>query len=274
MAASGRHIALTARIPATPASAYELGFDVAAWAREGLVDGISAGAFLTTQWDVAVDEFRAVGGNVAVYACTDFCADRRPDLPPRALPTSPEFLRGFAAAHLASGADGIELFNFFCAREAGWKSEEKEPAFHVLREMRALAPLRGKSKAYTLTSGWTVAEVDGPVQVPVTIDGGQSRSFRMRLAAEPSPAKVEIAAVFHGGDTTRADQLWLHVNGAAVGPATSIQPLPESAKRARAALFTAPAASLRDGPNTLTIRNEGGSMTVISADLNVLAGSG
>jgi hypothetical protein len=96
-------ISLTARLAVTPSAAYELGFDVAAWARERLIDGIADGAFLNTQWLIPVDEFRnLVGRDVAVYACTDYSADRRPGLPVRALPIDHLLLRGFAAGHLAT----------------------------------------------------------------------------------------------------------------------------------------------------------------------------
>ncbi len=76
-------------------------------------------------------------------------------------------LRGFAAGHLAAGADGVELFNFFCSREAGWEKYPKQPSFGTLREMRSLETLRGLAKTYTLMSGWAVGETDGPVQVTV-----------------------------------------------------------------------------------------------------------
>ena len=208
--AAGRRIKLMARIAATPAAAYELGFDVAAWAREGIVDGISAGAFLNTQWCMPADEFRAlVGDAVALYACTDYAADRRPGLPVRQMPTDAAMLRGFAAGHLAAGADGVELFNFFCAREEVWESTPLEPSFATLRELRTLAALRGAEKTHTVTAGWAVSETDGAVQVPVVMDRAQVRSFRMLLAAEPEGTRVEAAVVFSGGAATRAEQLWL-----------------------------------------------------------------
>ena len=270
LTASGRDIALTARVPSTPAAAYELGFDVAAWAHEGLIDGISAGAFLNTQWAVPVDEFRAaVGTDVAVYACTDFTADRRSGLPIRHLSTNPGFLRGFAAAHLATGADGIELFNFFCSREQAWHAGMQDPAFSALRDMRTLDGLRGMDKTYTLASGMSVGETDGPVQVPVAVEAGQPRNFQMLLAAEPASASVQVDVVFQGNVAAGSDQLWLHVNRTPVGTAHAIKLQPDSTQGARTAVFQIPPEALRDGRNTLALRNEGQPLTVVSLDVHV-----
>ncbi len=266
---SGRRVALMARIAASPAAAYELGFDVAAWARDRLVDGISAGAFLNSQWQVPVADFRAlVGDRVAVYACTDCPADRRPGLPMRKIPVEPALLRGFAAGHLAAGADGVELFNFFCAREEGWGTPQ-EPSFATLREMRALEPLRGAEKTYTVMSGWANGETDGVQQVPVTLERAQTRTFRILLAAEPEGTPIEAAVVFTEGTGMRPDQLWLHVNDTPVGPATAADTLPEPAKDLRQAVFGVPPAALRDGNNELVLRNEGESLTIISLEVRV-----
>ena len=48
---TGRKIELIPRIALTPASALELGFDVRAWCRKDLVDGITIGAFLQVPWN-------------------------------------------------------------------------------------------------------------------------------------------------------------------------------------------------------------------------------
>jgi hypothetical protein len=274
LAAAPRRIALLARVAATTASAYELGFDVAAWAREGLVDGVSAGAFLNTQWQIDPQEFRRqVGGGVAVYACTDYTADRRHGLAVRTMPLDPALLRGFAAAQRAAGADGVEFFNLFCAREEAWQANVQAPCFGVLRELRDAVSLRGRSKTYTLTSGWANAETDGPHQVPVTLETAQPHPFCMMLAAEPAGTGIEVSAWLSGGDVV-ADQLWLQLNGTPVGPARSVTPAgasavagPEAAPL-RAA-FAVPASALRDGCNDLLLRNEGPARTLLSLDVSV-----
>jgi len=274
---SGRPIELMARVATHPAAAYELGFDVQAWAREGLVDIVSAGAFLNTSWGIAVDEFRSlVGDGVAVYACTDHSADRREGLHVRALPSDPRLLRGFAAGYLAAGADGVEFFNFFCTRE---ESPPRDPLFAVLRELRDLDGLRGQPKTYTVTSGWAVAEVDGAYQAPVALPTTQPRAFHMFMAAEPAGTRVEADFLLAGKDDVRPDQLWLLVNSVPAGTARTVLDVPAGEKcaaekgaedkRMRIATFALPAAALRDGRNVLVLRNEAAPLTVLSLDVRV-----
>jgi hypothetical protein len=267
--ATGRRIALTARLGATPAIAYELGFDPAAWAREKIIDGISAGAFLNTQWAIPVDEFRAlVGEEIAVYASEDYAVDRRPGLPERQMPLEPRYLRGFAAGHLATGADGVEMFNFFCSREG--TACDQQPSFATLRELGALSQLRGSAKSYTLTFTNWVQESDGASQVPVTLEPRRNQQFELLLAAEPDAVGVEVSVFFTGEFAGNPAELWLALNNCPVGPARGVEPVPESAKGAiRRAVFSIPARALRDGRNHLVLRNEGKAMTVISLDLLV-----
>jgi len=268
--ATGRRISLLARVAATPAAAYELGFDVAAWARAGLVDGITTTAFLNTQWRLPVDEFRAlVGDRVAVYACTDYYADQRPGLPSRYMPGEPEMLRGFAAAHLAAGADGIEVFNFFCPREELYDPTVREPSFPTLREMRDLAPLRGSMKTYTVMTGKYLAETDGSLQVPVTIANNETRSFEMLLCAEPEGTSVESSVVYSGASGIVPEKLWLRVNNTPVGPAQFITGLSDLDGGISHADFAIPSAALIDGRNELAIRNEGDALTIQSIDVRV-----
>jgi len=274
LAATGRPIHLMTRLPVTPASALEMGFDVARWAREGLIDAISAGGFLTTQWLIPVDEYKAlVGNNVAVYACADYTVDRRTDLPHRRISTDPLFLRGFAAGHLAAGADRVELFNFFCSREKSWEGgHPQEPSFATLGELRSLAALRGLAKTYTLACGCSMGEVDGPFQIPVSFGFGMMRSFDLLLAAESASVHAEVDVIFTGGPLP-ADSLWAHVNRQPLGPARRITPYPGAPLNTWLATFTLPTQALRDGLNKLMIRNEADlTLTVLSIDIRIQGG--
>ncbi|MCE9591387.1 MAG: hypothetical protein K8S99_12775 [Planctomycetes bacterium] len=271
LAAAKRPITLTARVPVTPASAVELGLDVAQWAREGLVDAITPGAFLTTHWCIPVDEYKKiVGTRVAVYACSDYIADRRPGLPRRTFSNNPIFIRGFAAGNLAAGADGIEVFNFFCSREEAWGPDLCEPAFAALGESRNLDALRGVTKTYTLACGCSQAETDGPFHVPALFYYGTMRSFEMLLAAEAESVQIEVDVVFTGGPAT-ADQFWLHVNRLSLGQARSVTPLPD-APAGRRATWALPAKAILEGRNLFMVRNEndGDALTVVSIDVRVI----
>ncbi len=274
LAASGRKIELIPRVPTSPAAAYEQGFDVAQWARDGLIDGLTTGAFLNTNWDIPVEEFRAaMGDETPLYIGADVCIERVSDPPSRYLPLYPDFLRGFAAGYHAAGADGLNFFNFFCTREKeGWGRED-DPLFAVLRELRAPAELHGVSKAYALTanSDGGLRETDRPGQAPVVISASRRHDFHLLLAAEPDSARVTVELRLKGDTLPEPTQLWLHVNAVMTGWAMEVLALPDSANMALAR-FAVPARALRDGWNRLMLCNEGADITVHGLDVRVEGG--
>lgn len=275
---AARKIALVPRVATSPAAAYELGFDVAAWGREGLIDGLTFGAFFNTAWNMPVDAFRsAAGGGVALYACTDHLGDRREKLPARPLPIDTELLRGFAAGYLAAGADGVCTFNFFCPREGALP---QDPAFAALGGLGRLDAVRAGPRRHVLSAGVTVAETDGAMQVPIPLACRQTRAFEMLLAGPPAGASATVEVAMEG-QAAPAD-LWLHVNSLPVGAArdvarvasTAVAPVAGAAAIASAsplciATFSVPSQSLRDGYNVLALRNEGPAVTVLGVDVCV-----
>jgi len=72
------------KIPSSVSVARRQGFDIRAWSREGLIDGVILGGYLTSAWSASVPEFRAaVGDHVAIYPASDMHADAREKLPLR-----------------------------------------------------------------------------------------------------------------------------------------------------------------------------------------------
>lgn len=272
-----RHIALIPRVASSPGAARQLGFDVQAWAREGIVDGITAGNFLTTCWDLAVEDFRKlVGPRVAVYASSEVAADRREGLPVRYLPESYEMLRGFAAGYLAAGADGINTFNFFLARKH--RPVTAEEFYGGLREMRSLALARGKPRIHVLSAGFWLPECDMPEQVPVMIRAGRERKFEMLLAAEGKGAEATVLVYFDGENGP--DDMWLRVGHHSGSHAVEIRKgladeSPEDKKKDksshknRIAVFKVPPGIIQDGRNELIIRTGKVSTTILGIDVDV-----
>jgi len=270
--AAGRPVALIPRVASSPGAARQLGFDVRTWAREGLVDGITTGNMLTTSWDAAIEQFRdAVGPHVAVYASMSVAADRRDGLPVRYLPESYEMLRGFAAGALAAGADGINAFNFFLARQH--RPVTAQEFFGGLRELRSLEEARTKPRTHLLSAAYRVVECDAPEQVPTTIRAWTERRFDMLLAAESQGAQVTALVCFDGENA--ADDLWLRINLHSAGHAVEIQQGPEgkaddkAARKSKIAAFNVPPGALADGRNHLIIRSEKVPTTILGIDVCV-----
>jgi hypothetical protein len=120
----GHPVRLAARVPATPAIADEYGVDAAAWARDGLVDMLVPSDFWGGFADIPVEAWRErIGGPRAktclIYPCTYssyLCTARNEKRSPvlgLQMKRNRAAMRGFAAACLDRGADGIYLFNNF-----------------------------------------------------------------------------------------------------------------------------------------------------------------
>jgi len=277
-------IHLIPRIAPDPDAAYHLGFDVAAWAQEGLVDGIVVTSMVTTAWTMPIDKFRAVvGPDIAIYAGAEVTADQRDGIPGRYLPESVEMLRGFAAGYYAAGADGVELFNYFLQRKAKPVATAEE-FYGRLNEMRALEDIRAKPRMHLLGASYWTAEYDLPDQVPVKIEKHSERQFEMLLAAALEQAAVSVHVCFEG-DNDPSD-LWLRI-GHYCDHAFEIQEGPAgntddpgrawlyddgrepSCRQSRIAVFNVPGSVLRDGRNQLVVRSENMSATILGIDVLV-----
>ncbi|MCF7855563.1 MAG: hypothetical protein K9N51_12245 [Candidatus Pacebacteria bacterium] len=269
---AGKDIFLTARVPVTPGAALDYGLDVADWAREGLVDGIVVTAHFNTAWDIDMNMWRrVVGEDVVLYAGTESCAYSPEGSRNWIMGLDEQLLRGYAAANYAKGADGIAIFNFFCARE--WTG--REPLFNAIGQLGDPAGLRGKAKTYTITAAagtWHLGESDGPLQVPRRLETRIPQRFRIGIGSEPDDLPIEVEAIVEGGTFDSADGFLLHVNDFSVGTAAEIRPaagIPEN-KPIRAIVFRATSTVLRPGVNTLVLRNDGPPAKLLSVRFLIL----
>jgi hypothetical protein len=105
----GRYV-LRVNVPRTPELSLECGMDVAAWNRDGLVDGVSPGCY-NTDFQPAVESWRELPGNRLSIQPYVNCG------PGTAMYHSLEQFRAVAANAYGAGADGVYLFNFPCFDE-------------------------------------------------------------------------------------------------------------------------------------------------------------
>jgi len=263
--ATGREITLLPRIAATPGGALGLGLDVQAWAQQGIIDGITPSQFLNTGWELPIDQFRRlVGPDVAVYAGTDAQAFIWDGLSRVDLALNRELLRGFAAGYLASGADGVNLFNFFTCRQPN-QPQPQQPLFEVLAEMGNLESLRSQERRHAITSGFQMVESDLPRQVPVELSRGQSRKFCITLAAEGPEVQGSVLITFDG--TAHSDDLWLYLNDQPIGCATQVVEGEQGKFRSQEAAFDLPHGVVRDGANEVIVRCENTTIRIVGLEV-------
>ena len=267
---SGENIFLIPRVAATPGGALGLGFDVRTWAEQGLVDGITVGQFLNTGWEMPIEKFRKlVGQNLAIYASTDLGAFQYEGLESVKLPLNRDLLRGFAAGYLASGADGVNLFNFFCTLET--IQGNQEPDYAALAEMKDLTALRFLPRRHAITCGITQVESDLPEQLPVTMKPlhkfgrTQSRTFNMLLASEAEGQTAHLDVVYDGQVTV--NDLWLYLNDQPIGKAIEINDGQKGEIQSRVASFAIPYGVICDGMNEIVVRCESTSIKIVGLEM-------
>ena len=251
---TGRTIAFVPRIAAWLGGAKGLGFDVEAWAQRGIVDGITIAEFLSTGWEMPIAKFRhRVGPDVAIFAAGECTAVEPEGLSRQYLPTDRELLRGFASAYLASGADGVYLFNFFAVHHP-WGGREMIPLFDAFSELKDLAALRAKPRRHVTTHVFDMVEINLPLQVPVDLKPNQSRAFHMLLAAEDGA--LDVRALITVDRMVNTKDLWLYVNDEPIGCAAEIVEGELGRFRSHVAVFNLPHGIVRDGANELVVRCE------------------
>ena len=82
----------------------------------------------------------------------------------------------------------------------------------------------------------------------------ESRGFEMRLAQAPAGTPVTVEIVLQGN--ADVGRLWLRLN-TTPPDRPEARPEPDADAAFMRAVFTAPAESLRDGPNKLALRVDG-----------------
>ncbi|MCX6910602.1 MAG: hypothetical protein NTY01_21530 [Verrucomicrobia bacterium] len=206
---------LRVNVPRTPELALDWGMDVAAWDRDGLVDGVSPGCY-NADFQPPVELWKKhLSGRVAVHAYIN-CS------PATAMYLSLEQYRGAAANAYAAGADGVYLFNFPCLDELSsllprpanqpavpppdfraqcWHSDFVQTR-QALRELGDAAGLARKDKHYLFYMGPSpyrhytqeVASIDRAAPKPAEL------SFRCYHAANAKKVTLKLKSV---GVTTR-----------------------------------------------------------------------
>jgi hypothetical protein len=171
-----RHRRLLVRVPTSLAGCRLLGIDLPEWTRRGLVDAITTAPFLNTDFFQPIGETRAAlqGRPVPVYAGFDMEHGSQRH--------SPESLRAVATSLYASGADGLNLFNFPCWIQAtgsvpySWLAGLESSATAARKPMLFSVPTKRFRWAYE-QPGLLPAKIPagGRLRLPLPLPPGRSR---------------------------------------------------------------------------------------------------
>jgi len=251
----GRRRLLAVRVPTSLGGCRFVGLDVAAWAREGLVDFLVASPFLTTDFTMPLAEMRAALGAhpPPIYAAMDLSHGGQIHCP--------ESMRAAAAGLFSCGANGIYLFNFPC-----WTERLAARPYHWLQGLDEPGGVVQKPLLFSVSHRqYRLADVDLPWQLPAPLPAGGRLDLRLTLPRVVFPIWRAIISVHSSGDIAIA------VNGvpAVLHPALRraeifleyTSQVPERAKRRppdeECRVFYTDPAAWRAGENNLVLTNAG-----------------
>jgi len=292
---AGRPVLLAARAPENETGCRADGFDVQAWAAEGLVDAFTLGG-RTIDLDVAW--YRSFTDATPIRLCASFDGHHTTD---GYYHPSPAYYRGVYANFWAQGVDSVAIFNWGCARRESYERAglplmmPDEGRTESLLEIGAAETLSGKSKVFTVerrggypwAGNYFYRNDDRPL--PATLAPGVSAEFalkvfdaplagldapvlRLRLVLRKTDAAptgalngTELTGTLVDGDW-QDSQIYGDSPQRSSGPGPACTN-PEEQHLLRAE-FAVPAAALRRGVNTLALTSATGAV-LEKAELHV-----
>lgn len=212
----GHPIRLGARVPARPETARNLGMDVVAWARRGLIDMLVVTPFLYIDFDMPIELWKRLldGTGVMLAAGLEaYC---------RAYPASPvnansiESVRGASSAMLDRGADRVYLFNYFDRQPGRPTTAQSQAAYRQLvREVGSLATMAGKSRRHIVTYADHCAPGEAQAAaLPCSCAPQRSVDFRVPIGPTPlSDQSGQVRLALEHAEGAAAGTLLVRVNG-------------------------------------------------------------
>ncbi len=254
----GRPILLGVRVPAHPDAAALLGMDGVQWAREGLVDLLVPCPFwASSDFDIPVELWKErlgpAGASVVLAPGLEHNARPWPGGKPVANTLASAY--GFAASAHARQADALYLFN--------WMDSETRPvastAYRTLVERGLGTDIVSQAERRhpvcyrdTVPSGF-------PNGVMLPVEGPEGRDFRIHIGPAPAAGRVELIVGLAQREGVAAAVFHAEINGVTASVAGDLKDTTDmGGAPARAVRFACPPAAVRDGYNTLRIKQTPG----------------
>jgi hypothetical protein len=253
---NAKGVKLFVRVPTSLAGCRVLGTDVVEWVQRGLVDAVTAGPFLTSDFFMPIHEIRSAMGESAVpiYASIECQHGFQYH--------NYESTRAVATGLYESGADGISMFNF----PTQGRHFHQEVYSSYIEGLENPATACRKPLLFSVAHRRVRKEMDLPGILPVTVEAGGSFEITLRVPAAALPAwrarlllvtKADCRATLNGEaiesfKRLRAPELFLEYNFDADQSAGLARP-----RRAHCRSFRFAPELLQAGDNRLVIHNEG-----------------
>lgn len=201
----GHPVQLAVRIPSLPQSAWAWGYDLATWAREGLIDLVTLAPFLEQscfEFDIPLWR-NLLGSNVRILAQADASMHAWPNAGAQGKIRDYDLLFGSAAAALQEGADGTYIFNECYRANPRDKTELAQPG--ILKRMLENTGDMKRLRNFPRRQALSYHQVPGPgmaipCALPISLkrqedwfDMGRFRDpITLRLPLGPKPDKASV----------------------------------------------------------------------------------
>lgn len=217
----GHEILLSARVPADPEDALEMGFDAAAWAREGLVQVIiPTPRWRTCDYDIPVGMWKRLLAGTDTLLAPGIEILLQPGKCNRFFATKDQVM-GLAEQHFALGGDKTYLFNYFddpkpedtywrggvAHPDMGVKKENQDILLHTIGDPELT---RDAQRSHVVTERDMMPEWRaGEKVLPFTCAAGKYKQVRLCVGRAPADAVVTLRLGVAEG---RAAELEIYAN--------------------------------------------------------------
>lgn len=274
----GHPVKVGARLPTRMESGRRLGLDGLAWARGGVVDQLVLSSLVAViEFDIPIAEWRQALGDLPVSLVAQFgtCSYSYPGGRERGadgmIQSTPEYLRGAAAAAFGQGADAVYLFNH-CYFES--EHGRRERFCRILESMGSPEALAGKPRRHAVT----YPEISAPGEtdfaaLPVDLSAAEKTVFELPLGAheEGMPWSAVVLGFDREVDSPLPHELAVSVNGAncsylaVVSPGEPPADLPYIAEPRMS--FLIPAGTLGAGRNRVAVASTAGKGSIVWCEI-------
>ncbi|MBN2450012.1 MAG: hypothetical protein JXR77_06465, partial [Lentisphaeria bacterium] len=250
----GHPVRLGCRVPAHPDAASGLGMDGVTWAREGWVDMLVPCPFWSSSdFDIPVELWRERLGEAATRVVVAPGIEHNSRPWPAAVPVANDLplLRGFAASARHRGARSLYLFNWMDSgtRPVSSASYRKLLDEGLGREVVLTSPRR-HPVCYrdTVPPGF-------PNEIRLPVDAANGGEWTLVTGPRPTAGQVELIAGLAKLEGVKTARFAAVLNGNALTEHTDVYPLTEfGGAPGRAIRFDCPLDTLREGTNTVAVR--------------------
>ena len=218
----GERMVLGARMFSTLAECLNLGLDVKTWIEEDLLDYLSPQDTMYADFNLPYEEFSVLtrASKCMLYPgmlpWTSIRARNRLNQ----IPLSPANCRALARTMYATGADGISVYNHFCAM---WNAPFYPQMMAGFRELRDVERISRSERAYVFDPTWSGFDGFGQDRTStgeikanrVVLDrskAGAAGEYGFNLYEDLRSAHM-ASLVFRGFGLTEEDRLELTLNG-------------------------------------------------------------